>query len=297
MRLQIPVPPPPSTAAAKPLSQDRGGASAGATADSKARTLDTAGDDQGIAAKLIQNREKPAPAQAQAAPAAEMIGGQQALHGAAVARPQSSPTIAAGRAQPNMFSADRAAAAAPSSSPAPAKVPAPTMAEAPPAPAAPVAMDGLSVDAASNASATVLKGDGVATAAATPGFTLRAMRSVILPSRLPALSTAANGHQVLAIDTQNTLFYSDDGGQHWTAVATQWRGRAVRVSLARTGGLPAAATYSVATSSFGVNGSPVTAAAGTTLSWHCNRPVRCGDLRRFCNYQRRRDKDCSHGAE
>ena len=39
-----------------------------------------------------------------------------------------------------------------------------------------------------------------------------------LPSHLPTLSTATNGHQVLAIDTQNALFYSEDGGRHWTSV-------------------------------------------------------------------------------
>jgi hypothetical protein len=45
------------------------------------------------------------------------------------------------------------------------------------------------------------------------------------------LSTAVNGHKILAIDTQNTLFYSEDDGKNWTTVPTQWRGRAVQVNL------------------------------------------------------------------
>jgi Carboxypeptidase regulatory-like domain len=59
---------------------------------------------------------------------------------------------------------------------------------------------------------------------------------ISLPSRQPALSTAANGHKVLAIDSQHTLFYSEDDGQHWINIPTQWRGRAVKVNLARPAG-------------------------------------------------------------
>jgi hypothetical protein len=39
------------------------------------------------------------------------------------------------------------------------------------------------------------------------------------------------GNQTVAIDTQNTLFFSDDGGKHWKAIPSQWRGRAVKIDL------------------------------------------------------------------
>jgi hypothetical protein len=203
--------------------------------------------------------------QAQAAGGAGMAGGQMALHGAAVVRPQSPPTHLADSAQTNVFSAGRVAAAAPSLAPPP-PAPAPAMAEASPAPAPQVALDGLSDDANANASVTTLAGNGVApisaTPAATPEFTLRATSKMALPSHLPTLSSAANGHQILAIDTQNTLFYSEDDGQHWTTVPAQWRGRAVRVNLARPGSSPAVVTGPPTVSGVSANGGPVAAAAG-----------------------------------
>jgi hypothetical protein len=258
--------PPVSPSAANTLAQNRVGASAGATADLKPPAPGVADKGQSVVAQPIQNRDAPAPTRAQAAPTAGMFGGQMALHGAAVGRPQSPPTNLADSAQTNLFSAGGTAAAAPSLAPAPAKVPAPTMAAAPPPPAPQVAVDGLSDDATANASATTLAGNGVAPVAsapaATPGFTLRVTSNIALPSHLPALSSAANGHQIVAIDTQNTLFYSDDDGQHWATVPTQWRGRAVRVNLARPGSPSVAATGSLAASGFDANGGPVTAAAG-----------------------------------
>jgi Carboxypeptidase regulatory-like domain/Putative zinc-finger len=53
-----------------------------------------------------------------------------------------------------------------------------------------------------------------------------------LPSYLPVLSMVSNANHVLAIDTQHSLFLSDDGGNHWKAVPAQWQGRAVKVDLA-----------------------------------------------------------------
>ena len=53
-----------------------------------------------------------------------------------------------------------------------------------------------------------------------------------LPSGLRALSTVANARQVVAIDTQNTLFLSNDAGAHWSVVYQPWQGRAVKVELA-----------------------------------------------------------------
>jgi hypothetical protein len=56
-----------------------------------------------------------------------------------------------------------------------------------------------------------------------------------LPSQLPALSAVSTAHQTLAIDTQNTLFFSDDDGKHWKAIRSQWGGRAVKVDLTPSG--------------------------------------------------------------
>jgi Carboxypeptidase regulatory-like domain len=55
-----------------------------------------------------------------------------------------------------------------------------------------------------------------------------------LPSGLRALSTVANARQVVAIDTDNTLFFSNDAGAHWNVITPPWQGRAVRVELVPT---------------------------------------------------------------
>jgi hypothetical protein len=52
-----------------------------------------------------------------------------------------------------------------------------------------------------------------------------------LPSKLPALSIAANARQQLAIDTAGMLFRSEDAGVTWQPVPVQWTGRAVKVAL------------------------------------------------------------------
>jgi hypothetical protein len=82
-------------------------------------------------------------------------------------------------------------------------------------------------------------------AAATPVATLSATSNLLvsnqatsmlaqhpLPSQLPALSAISTAHETLVIDTQNTLFFSDDQGEHWRTIPSQWQGRAVRVDLA-----------------------------------------------------------------
>jgi carboxypeptidase family protein/putative zinc finger protein len=61
-----------------------------------------------------------------------------------------------------------------------------------------------------------------------------------LPSGLRALSTVANARQVVAIDTDNTLFFSNDAGAHWNVITPPWQGRAVKVELVPT-------SYSVVT--------------------------------------------------
>jgi hypothetical protein len=55
-----------------------------------------------------------------------------------------------------------------------------------------------------------------------------------LPSGLRALSTVANARQVVAIDTQNALFFSNDAGAHWNVITPPWQGRAVKVELVPT---------------------------------------------------------------
>jgi hypothetical protein len=56
-----------------------------------------------------------------------------------------------------------------------------------------------------------------------------------LPSKLPILSMVSSAHRILAIDTNNAVFFSDDDGTTWNAVPAQWRGRAVTVSLVASG--------------------------------------------------------------
>ena len=56
-----------------------------------------------------------------------------------------------------------------------------------------------------------------------------------LPSQLPVLSVVSSAFRMLAIDAQNTLFFSEDGGSHWKAIPSQWQGRAVKVDLASAG--------------------------------------------------------------
>jgi hypothetical protein len=52
-----------------------------------------------------------------------------------------------------------------------------------------------------------------------------------LPSKLAAISVAANSRQQLAIDSAGTTFRSEDAGVTWQAVPAQWTGRAVKVSM------------------------------------------------------------------
>jgi hypothetical protein len=91
------------------------------------------------------------------------------------------------------------------------------------------------VDAA-NGTVEVTSGSPVAALNSANSFLLKDAKSVVaehpLPSRLAATSVASNANQTLAIDTDNTLFLSDDGGQHWKTISPQWHGRAVKVALA-----------------------------------------------------------------
>jgi hypothetical protein len=63
-----------------------------------------------------------------------------------------------------------------------------------------------------------------------------------LPSRLPMLSIATHGRQVVAIDSSNAVFQSKDGGKRWNAVSVQWTGRAVKADLVSHGTAPISST-------------------------------------------------------
>ena len=130
-------------------------------------------------------------------------------------------------------------------------------APAPPAPAAPTQPVGGIVGGVVNGSAA----DANAAAATLRVKARNIAPFASLPSRQPALSSAVNGHKVLAIDAQNTLFYSEDDGIHWTTIPTQWRGRAVQVNLARPAvSLPQNATIATA-STFESVGGPIPSSA------------------------------------
>jgi hypothetical protein len=53
-----------------------------------------------------------------------------------------------------------------------------------------------------------------------------------LPSNKPTASQLNSGVRTLALDSAGALFLSLDHGKHWTAVTTQWSGKAVRLSFA-----------------------------------------------------------------
>ena len=139
--------------------------------------------------------------------------------------PQSQTAVPATPPQPSTVIAGDAFAAAATAAPAP-----PAASRAGVAATSPQAATGAAVSIApdSNASTTnlVINGRNIAT------LSTSLPAAALLPSHLPAISTAVNGHLVLAIDTKNTLFYSEDEGKHWTTIPAQWRGRAVRVNLA-----------------------------------------------------------------
>jgi len=51
----------------------------------------------------------------------------------------------------------------------------------------------------------------------------------LLPTKLPAVTTAANGGLTLAADTGGALFLSKDAGKTWESVAPAWSGKAIHV--------------------------------------------------------------------
>jgi hypothetical protein len=55
-------------------------------------------------------------------------------------------------------------------------------------------------------------------------------KQIHLPSALPVVSSMSTGPFMLAIDNAGTLFLSEDQGDTWERVDTQWTGRAVEVT-------------------------------------------------------------------
>jgi hypothetical protein len=53
----------------------------------------------------------------------------------------------------------------------------------------------------------------------------------VLPSHLPVLSVISRDTRELAIDTVGALFRSEDSGVSWQPVPTQWKGRAVALTV------------------------------------------------------------------
>jgi Carboxypeptidase regulatory-like domain len=104
---------------------------------------------------------------------------------------------------------------------------------------------------------------------ATPPAVLSPITQHPLPSHLPALSMVSTGQRILAIDTRNTLFLSDDAGNHWKTIPSPWEGRAVKVELASSAipsGQSAVTNNLHPASSFGVAGGLLRSSAQVTSS-------------------------------
>jgi hypothetical protein len=140
---------------------------------------------------------------------------QQNVSGAAPLNPVNQPAPAASIAPPPMTFRQSKVAAAP---------PAPAAADAATLPATNQTVV-VSAGAASIATLSSMSNEPV-----NPAASILAQHP--LPSRLPALSVVSTAHEILAIDTQNMLFFSDDNGTHWKAIPSKWQGRAVKVDLA-----------------------------------------------------------------
>jgi Carboxypeptidase regulatory-like domain len=104
---------------------------------------------------------------------------------------------------------------------------------------------------------------------ATPPAVLSPIIQHPLPSHLPALSMVSSAQRILAIDTRNTLFFSDDAGNHWKTIPSPWQGRAVKVELASSAipsGQSSVTSKLHPASSFGVVGGLLRSSARATSS-------------------------------
>lgn len=90
-----------------------------------------------------------------------------------------------------------------------------------------------------------------------------------LPSRLPVLSMATLGRQILAIDSHHAVYLSGDAGQHWRAIPVQWTGRATSatlVSYVATRGSDAGTVQGGAIAAFSSAGRTPAAMPGSSLT-------------------------------
>jgi hypothetical protein len=162
-------------------------------------------------------------------------GGSGVLGAAGQATPQNFASNPVNRPQQNASNAatlsldDKFSASAP--------MPQATLSEQPTAPATP---SSASRDAAPVSTSNRTVEAPVATPSSTSNVVaLKDEKSVFaqqpLPSHLPTISVVSAAHQMLAIDTRNALFFSDDDGKHWKTVPPPWKGRAVKVDLDSSG--------------------------------------------------------------
>jgi Carboxypeptidase regulatory-like domain/Putative zinc-finger len=91
-----------------------------------------------------------------------------------------------------------------------------------------------------------------------------------LPGKLPAISVVSIAQQVLAIDTQNAVFLSDDDGRHWKAIPTQWQGRAVNVAVTPSGALSGRSSITETGIAHSVSSFTPNAGALSTPTWVAN---------------------------
>jgi carboxypeptidase family protein/putative zinc finger protein len=243
----VSTPVPPAPPASKPVSSNRPAAADTAKARVPIPTNATAMPGQSTVNGRLENSRLAGLAQGQGAGAGGAVNGPPPAPMPAPAPAPNLPAIAPNGPQPNVVTAGNADSTAPLA--AQAKTPPIPYSQARAAAASPAAAGAVSVDSDSNVigATNTINGYNVDPNTAP---------ARLLPSHLPTLSSARNGHQVLAIDTQNALFYSEDDGKHWTSVASHWRGRALRVAVAR----PAAPAITAAVSSFGAIGGPISAA-------------------------------------
>jgi len=98
---------------------------------------------------------------------------------------------------------------------------APLMNQAKAAPPAPAALQPATAG-------MIVSGGALATVAAQQA-------NILLPSGLPVLSMATHEKQILAIDSRNAVYLSQDSGQHWATIRARWKSRPVSATLVAYG--------------------------------------------------------------
>jgi len=133
------------------------------------------------------------------------------------------------------------AALTPQKTPVPAAIPMQMAAAAPPPAAENRARQSATDTATVTAAAPMVANDSATLATTIDAMDFedlplarRATAPIKLPSKKPVASQLNAGNRTLALDTTGSLFVSNDNCKHWTAVATQWTGKAVQLSFATT---------------------------------------------------------------